>query len=89
MNGLKKLFSKRALAATATSGLLLVSVVTAYAAYSVDTSGQPLNCGTGYLCHDENPLGNFYWCCGSAKSCAPPVTTGCPNGFLGYCGWCN
>ncbi len=91
MNGLKKLFSPSALAATLASGMLLSSAIVAFAGTSVSTVTYQPTCPYGdqpfcqqfYLACDTT----YYWCCTSAN---PHCDYGqpaqdCHQTVYGYC----
>lgn len=94
MNGLKQLFSRRSLAATVSTGLLMVSAIRAYAAnYSVNAFSHTVTCGPSQQsCQGRDPGSQvmFYWCCGINDTCEPPPTQGaCPGGDNLECGYCE
>ncbi len=88
MNGLKKLFSPSALTATAASGMLLASAVTAWADQISVLAYTEVNCTEPYRqCSGYAPLifKTVYWCCDTTSShpnCAPPPSG---DGHYGYC----
>jgi hypothetical protein len=86
MNKLKRLFSPRALAATAGSALLLHGAVTALATNCRTVSAGPVPPGPCQrTCFDFT--GQFYWCCTYTETCGP-YAQGCNPPLAFGCGQC-
>jgi hypothetical protein len=87
MNGLKKLFSPSALAATLASAMLLSSAIVAFAETSACTATNPISCPTGYTlctgfgCHHIQ----YWWCCPPSNSACDVVGQNCTGTVYGFC----